>query len=116
MSKSDIPNPGLRNMEFRIKQLQDHLGPLTNYSSDNWSDTKYGWNTRWLFEYLYVLKEDYYGDKTLTRSIFFTMEESAKDDKKKSKKQKVKNKRKKEKKSNKTDYKSIFKKMGLFFG
>ena len=47
----------LRELKKKIKQIEDYLGPLVNYTTDEWPEYQ---PDRWLMEYWYSLKKDYY--------------------------------------------------------
>ncbi len=49
----------LEELETRIKNLQDYIGPKVGYDSDKWPRTQ---PRRWLMEYLDILKRRYYNN------------------------------------------------------
>ena len=48
-------------LETRIDDLQDYLGPKVNYTSDKWPSKQ---PERWLMEFLDILKRRYYTQKS----------------------------------------------------
>lgn len=58
-----MPRPSKElQLKRKISALQDYLGPIVNYNSDNYPPpgSKNYWPVRWLLEYLDLLKKDYY--------------------------------------------------------
>ncbi|MDO8480679.1 MAG: hypothetical protein Q7S65_02565 [Nanoarchaeota archaeon] len=54
----------LKELEWRIKSIQDYLVPRLHYCSDEWPelDERY-WPSRWIQEYWMLLKKEYYAKK-----------------------------------------------------
>ena len=48
-------------LETRIEDLQEYLGPKVNYTSDKWPNKQ---PERWLMEFLDILKRRYYNQKS----------------------------------------------------
>jgi len=54
-------------LKRRIRELEAYLGPLVNYTSDEWPED---YRLRWLMEYLFLLKEDLYSGGTFSERLW----------------------------------------------